>query len=302
MLFRSLHASDIAHRGLSPSCIRIGERGISIGDFGYARCDEWDDLWADSILSATDKTCASPESLRGEDSGYNEDVYAFGAILHLLLSGRTAFGAIKMVLRPIFPEHIPADRLPQDMGIPEAVRELTSACLSPSPSQRPSMDQAAFILGRFSEGEALSSRPISVPIDDASMADKKKIMVFIKGDNRAIPLFDMVLRMASEEPAIFLFVGLIPNNLPSGHAERFKSSLFKKLGQGLMRCRAAELPWSLRVFENTDPERTAIELARQYQPDRLFLGESKKPHKIGAIRRGFQASLAPLEIHIELTY
>ena len=293
-----LHSSGIAHRGLSPTCIRIEEQEVFITDFGYARCDEWDDLWTDSALPAGDKACVSPEMLRGEDGGFHEDVYAFGTILHLLLSGKTAFGFIKQVLRRVIPSHVAPDGIPKMTDVPHQVQELASACLSPNPSQRPTIDNAVSILDGFYGRESAKTENVSIPTDDTTGVNKRKVMVFIKDDNRAVSLFDAVLRKASKEPSVFLFIGLIPNNLPSGHAERFKGSLFKKLGQGLIRCRAKNLVWSLRVFENTDPERTALELVNQYQPDLILLGKSDKKRGKMAIRRGFQEVFASNDIQI----
>ncbi len=80
---------------------------------------------------------------------------------------------------------------------------------------------------------------VSLPSTNESLAGKDKVMVFIKDDRHAISLFDAVLATAKTKPSAFLFVGLIPNNLPSGHTERFKGRVFRKLGQGLLRCREA---------------------------------------------------------------
>jgi len=130
--------------------------------------------------------------------------------------------------------------------------------------------------------------PLST-VNEALMG-KDKIMVFVKDDNHAISLFDQALRTAETTPSAFLFVGLIPNNLPSGHTERFKGRVFRKLAQGLMRCREKDIPWSLRIFENTDPEQTALELVRQYQPDSVYIGNAaQRRHRL---RRDFRATLS----------
>lgn len=265
-----LHTSGIAHRGLSPQCVRVENHSISITDFGYAECCEWDDFWTDSTMTPGDTTCASPESLRGQTHGSTEDVYAFGCILHLLLAGKTAFGAFKRKLRTIAPGHIPPDTLPDDVGIPDDVRELTSSCLAVESSRRPTMDMAASVLSSSIDQDIESEAPIPVPETDATIADKQKVMVFIKEADLAIRLIDDALQMAQKTPSILLFTGLIPNNLPSGHAERFKGGLFRKLGQGLTHCRATDLPWSLRILENVDPAKAEEALIQQYQPDQVL--------------------------------
>lgn len=293
----SLHAAGIAHRGLSPKTIRFNGAEINITDFGYARCDEWDDFWTDSILEPDDKSCASPEFLRGEGCCYTEDVHAFGAILHLLLSGRSAFSAMKQMLRPTFPNLISPDHLPKDTVFPQLVHELVSACLAPSPDERPLMADVATRLGEVAE---VDTEITSIEIPQHTTAEgTEKVMVFINDDDRAVPLFDASLRHAAQTPSLFLFVGLIPHNLPSGHTERFQGTLLRKLGKGLLRSRAADLQWSLRVLDQTDPGRTAMELVDQYQPDRIFIGTSSKTE---SPRKGFPNYLKSESDKIELIY
>nr|WP_321513784.1 protein kinase [uncultured Pseudodesulfovibrio sp.] len=286
-----LHKSGIAHRGLSPACLRIGEDTTVISDFGTARCEHWDDFWTDSIMTPGDAACASPEALKGEECGYGDDVYAFGAILHLLLSGRTAFSSIKRFLRPLFPGQVPPDALPESPDIPAPARELASACMSYLPSDRPFMDEAADLLARTCGSPKRDTEVISIPSTNTSTKSKRRVLAFISDDNRAVPLFNTVLHMADTEPCVFLLVGLIPCNLPSGHTERFKGNLFRKMSQGLTRCRGADLTWSLRVLESADPEKTAVELVRQYGPDLILLGDTEKKNK-RTMRRGFHAHLA----------
>lgn len=116
-------------------------------------------------------------------------------------------------------------------------------------------------------------------------------MVFVKDDHRAVDLFDRALELAST-PSLFLFVGLVPGNLPSGHLERFKGRLFNKLAQGLSRCRAASVQWSLRVLENVSAESAANHLIEAYGPDRILLGR-------GTARRCFSTRLATLDSAVE---
>eukprot|EP00831_Metopus_contortus_P001746 TRINITY_DN10633_c0_g1_i1.p1 TRINITY_DN10633_c0_g1~~TRINITY_DN10633_c0_g1_i1.p1 ORF type:complete len:280 (-),score=45.18 TRINITY_DN10633_c0_g1_i1:136-975(-) len=146
-LLSRLHASGIAHRGLSPDCVRIGDEDVEISNFGNARCNQWDDLWTDSALSIADAAYASPDLLRGSECGYAEDVYAFGAILHLVLSGRAAFGTVKRLIRPMFPRYVIPDRLHAVAGIPDGAQKLVPACMA-SLGNRPSMPQLSAELDR----------------------------------------------------------------------------------------------------------------------------------------------------------
>lgn len=297
---RSLHASGISHRWLSPSTIRIIDHDVVITNFGHAWKTGWDDFWADSPRMPGDMTCSSPELLAGDKCGFTEDIHAFGALLHLLLAGKPPFGRIKQILRAVAPAHISPDRLPEHEDLPAIVRELTTACMAENPLDRPLAEDVAEALTSYCTKAGL--RVDTIPLPDESGVDghREKVMVFIKDDPKAITLFDKVLERAEETPSLFLFVGLIPNNLPSGHQERFKGSLFKKIGQGLARCRAAHLQWSLRAIEDTIPEVAARHLIELYGPDLIMLGSTSKQNGIISGKRGFRTLLGDIKTPVEI--
>lgn len=291
----SLHKAGITHRNLTPSTIHINESGVLITDFGTAQYDQWDDFWTDSILTPEDIGCASPEFLCGEIHRCAEDVHAFGVLLHLILSGSTPFGTIRKLFRPLLPGHVPPSALPTETGIPGQLRALTEACLSPTSTDRPTMDEAILALAPFSTTPLQLLPEILPPIDEATPTERNRVMCFITDHSGSLAVFDEALRIAKDAPSIFLFVGLIPGNLPSGHAERYRGKLFRKMGQGLMRCREANLSWSLRMMESMVPEKTGLELARQYRPDTAFLVGSRK-EKNSFQRKEFIENLAALGI------
>ncbi len=296
-----LHASGIAHRGLSPSNIHIAEHDVTIMNFGYSYCDQWDDFWSDSIMQSDDHTCSSPEFLMGENCLYAEDTHAFGVLIYLILSGNSPFSAIEHFLRPLFPSLIQPASLSNSIDAPPAVRELISACLAPSHADRPLMTEAASILSQASENPLPEEEKIVIPTQEQPSHPRKKVMVFIKADNRAIPLFDTVLQSASTEPAMFLFVGLLPGNLPSGHAERFRGNLFRKMGQGLLRCREKNVLWSLRVLEKSDHEAGAVDLINRYHPDAVFMGQTNLKKDIGNFQHMIKSG-STTELKIEIIH
>lgn len=289
-----LHARGIVHRGLSPAALFIGDTNVAIGDFGCARHARWDDLWADIGPPPGHPGCTSPESLRGEHGGSQEDVHAFGALLHLLLTDTLPFSSMKQAMRTYIPGLVRPGRLTQANRIPPFVEELAHACTSPAPADRPTMAEAVSILAGFSDQPETPLPPPHARY--GTTGPRQKVMVFIKSNDRAASLFEAALAMADSTPSLFLFVGLIPGNLPCGHTERYKGGLFRKLAQGLILCRSAGLDWSLRVLDNVDPEKTARHFIRQYRPDRILLGE---PEKRPADKGRFRAKLAPEDIPID---
>lgn len=290
-LVARLHRSGIIHRALSPTSVLTSGLSVLLTDFGFSRCEGWDDFWSDATPSTCDPNYASPELLRGSHCGTAEDVYAFGALLHLLLTGHDAFSALRQRLRPLFPGYVTPSPISQHVPIPPSVRELASACTAPRCAQRPTMDEVATLLAETGQVPLPDLDPIPVPRPTASPRRRQRIMVFVKDDDRAIPLFEAALARATQTPAMLLFIGLVPHHLPSGHLERFKGTLFKKMRQGLMQTRAAGHPWSLRVFDNTDPERAALELVRLYRPDHILVGASQHGGA-RSLRHGFQTTLA----------
>ncbi|WP_319467340.1 protein kinase [uncultured Pseudodesulfovibrio sp.] len=268
-----LHRSGIQHRNLSPANIWINDETLFISNFGTARCDKWDDFWVDSVLPvAVDTTYASPESLQGKTCDQSHDMYAFGSLLHLLLTGKPPFGRVKHLLRQVAPGSIKPTPSLSTNEVPTLIQKLATASLAIDPSDRPTAMEAARELSDYGETHCTKGK-VGFPMN-GSHKNKQKILVFIKDDERAVPLFDSAMQQAENEQSQFLFVGLIPDNLPSGHKERFMGRLYRKLGNGLMRCRQHRLSWSLRLFENTVPERTARNLIEQYWPDQIFLGQA----------------------------
>lgn len=265
-----LHASGIAHRGISPSSIHVGGHAVYLSDFGSSRCSEWDDFWRDSPMLPRDAAYASSEALHCRPGACTEDIYSFGCILHLLLTGTPVFGIVKKKLRALTPECIPPDSLPEKLEIPADIRALESACLATDAQCRPSMAEIVSALEAHVDACHNETPLITVPSTDATVAGKQKVMIFIKEPDLAIELIECALRTATQRPSLLLFVGLIPNNLPSGHTERFKGSLFRRLAQGLTRCRTGDIHWSLRILEHVDPRKAEEAMTCHYQPDTVI--------------------------------
>jgi len=295
---KALHNADIAHRRLSPHSVRIVQQDVVLTDFGHACHSGWDDFWTDSPRIAADKTCASPDLLSGMDCGYAEDIHALGALLHLILAGKPAFGLVKQFLRSFIPNNIAPTPLSLGEATPAPIRELAAACMEENQFHRPLITEASDILTQYCENAGHDIKPIIIP-ETEQPGQREKVMVFIKDDPKAISLFDRVLERSETTPSLFLFIGLIPNDLPSGHMERFKGSLFRKIGQGLSRCRSAGLLWSLRSIENTIPEVAARNLIQEYSPDCILIGRTNHPTGRLLTRKGFAAHLEGIDVPIE---
>lgn len=76
----------LVHRDLKPANILVDERGRAlVTDFGLAHAAEAD---------AGTPAYMAPEQWRGEDLDQRADLYAFGCILHEVLTGRRLYAAV----------------------------------------------------------------------------------------------------------------------------------------------------------------------------------------------------------------
>jgi serine/threonine protein kinase len=125
------HAAGIVHRDLKPSNIMVGQGSVKLLDFGLAKLTEPqvqgpdDATLTEARIAQAPRTdegmvmgtvaYMSPEQAEGKPVDARTDIFAFGAVLYEMLSGRRAFsGASKQatlaaVLRdePALPAHVP---------------------------------------------------------------------------------------------------------------------------------------------------------------------------------------------------
>jgi len=93
------HRMGFTHRDLKPANILVAKQGIKLLDFGLAKRsvvalgddDETEaELSVQGQISGTLQYMA-PEQLRGKEADSRSDIFAFGAVLYEMLSGRKAF-------------------------------------------------------------------------------------------------------------------------------------------------------------------------------------------------------------------
>ncbi|NNF26925.1 MAG: serine/threonine protein kinase, partial [Gemmatimonadetes bacterium] len=169
------HRNLIVHRDLKPSNILVTEAGqVKLLDFGIAR------LLDEDPGEATTRTgmflltpeYAAPEQIRGESITTAADVYALGAILYELLSGRRPFGRVaggwkelERVLREDPPPLSEAEALsPSDRKSLEGdLTTITAKALQKEPQRRyPSARALGEDLHRYLEGRPVAARPDSI--------------------------------------------------------------------------------------------------------------------------------------------
>ena len=150
-------SAGILHRDIKPSNCFIDQDGaVKVGDFGLSISTLARDvrgvLASDSSGFQGTPQFAPPEQLRGEPLDVRADIYAVGATLYYLLTGRAPFEAPdlhELFARVTSEPAVTPRRLRQDLPAPLAAVVLQ--CLEKTPARRPaSYAELAGLLGPFS--------------------------------------------------------------------------------------------------------------------------------------------------------
>jgi serine/threonine-protein kinase len=159
------HQSGIVHRDLKPGNILLTRDGTpKVTDFGLARRLEGDGGLTLSGTPMGTPSYMAPEQARGEKKaiGPATDVYALGAILYEMLTGRPPFraeSATATLQQVVTDEPVPPARLnPQ---VPRDLATICLKCLEKDPAKRyRSAAALADDLRRFERGEPIVARPL----------------------------------------------------------------------------------------------------------------------------------------------
>ncbi|MEM1061350.1 MAG: serine/threonine-protein kinase [Planctomycetota bacterium] len=134
-----LHNNGVIHRDLKPANLFISDDGkVKLGDFGIA-LDVAASGLTDAGLTVGTYMYMSPEQIRGEGTiGPETDLYAFGCLLHEMLTGRPPFEGENFAR--IFDQHLTATAPPVTIyypSIPDELGDIVEKLLAKSPEDRP---------------------------------------------------------------------------------------------------------------------------------------------------------------------
>lgn len=158
------HQGGIVHRDLKPANILFASDGTpKVTDFGLARRLEGGAELTLSGVPLGTPSYMAPEQARGHsrEIGPAADVYALGAILYELLTGRPPFRgetSSETLLQVLHQEPVPPSRF--NRRTPRDLQTICLTCLQKEPQLR--YVTAALLsddLQRFLRGEAIAARP-----------------------------------------------------------------------------------------------------------------------------------------------
>jgi serine/threonine protein kinase/Tol biopolymer transport system component len=146
------HEKGIVHRDLKPANIKLKDDGtVKILDFGLARSDDEETagseesftnsptmargLTGDGVILGT-AAYMSPEQARGKTVDKRSDIWAFGVVLHEMLTGKQMFRGetVSDTLAAVLRQDIDLGALPE--GTPPALRHLLERSLERDPKRR----------------------------------------------------------------------------------------------------------------------------------------------------------------------
>ena len=147
------HCQGVTHRDLKPANIMLTKAGAKLLDFGLAKLTR-SNLKADLATLASTRTqeqpltekgtvlgtvqYMAPEQLEGKEADHRSDIFAFGAIVYEMVTGKRAFqGKSQLSLMTAILEHDPSPiSALQRMTPPALDRVVVSKCLAKDPDRR----------------------------------------------------------------------------------------------------------------------------------------------------------------------
>jgi eukaryotic-like serine/threonine-protein kinase len=130
------HRRGIVHRDLKPGNIMLTETGAMLLDFGLAKYEETLTCLTGDVQVAGTLPYMSPEQLHGQPVDARSDIFAFGAVLYEMFTGKKAFerpSSSETVTAVEREEPSPPD---QSIDVPNGLDRIIRCCLRKRPEER----------------------------------------------------------------------------------------------------------------------------------------------------------------------
>src|SRR5579862_6621833 len=142
------HRKGITHRDLKPGNVMLKKSGTKLLDFGLARMHAPGQAAGSAVATQTETLTVegnivgtlqymAPEQLEGKDADARSDIFAFGAVVYEMATGRKAFESKSRAnLIASILEHEPAPILSLQPAAPAALDRVIETCLAKDPDER----------------------------------------------------------------------------------------------------------------------------------------------------------------------
>jgi len=176
--FEAAHEKGIVHRDLKPSNVKLGADGaVKVLDFGLAKAFGPETAESSSAMDSPTLTAQataagvilgtaaymSPEQARGRTADKRADIWAFGVVLHEMLTGTRLFQGetISDTLAAVLRQEIDFSALPT--GTPTELTRLLRRCLERDRRNRlHDLADARIVLQEIARGDGAASPPAVV--------------------------------------------------------------------------------------------------------------------------------------------
>ena len=183
------HKRGIIHRDIKPqNLIRNQEGTVKILDFGVARYMEEDTALSGPNTVKGTYFFMSPEQAMGQPIDARSDIFAFGTLLYLMVTGRKPFEnqSVEMLVRDICKK---TPRLPSDLraDLPAAWDELIMRCLEKEPGHR------FFSMAEVAATPSLAAETVTVPSLQSSRRSRLPAFLWVL----LLPVFVVAIWLAT---------------------------------------------------------------------------------------------------------
>ena len=167
------HQQGVVHRDFKPGNVMLAKHGVKVLDFGLARALR-DGRAIEVAETRSYETSAvgkilgtlpymAPEQLQGSPVDPRADVFALGAVLYEMATGRRAFSATSQagIIAAVLDQHPPPPSSVR-AGLTPQFDRLIAQCLSKDPLERPqSAGEVARAVALIADGFTVVSAPVS---------------------------------------------------------------------------------------------------------------------------------------------
>lgn len=196
------HAAGVIHRDLKADNIMVrGDNLLKILDFGLAKefNDERQVVTKTGAITGT-VSFMSPEQARGHELTTSTDVFSFGIVLYLMVTGELPFtGDTTSDVLVAIMEHEPKDLSEFEFPINQRLEKLLFQCLKKNPKERPNFPQIMEAITEVGEHRSPTwSRSGQIAADESSLPQSeiphqstvdRELTSIIHSDSGLLPSF-----------------------------------------------------------------------------------------------------------------